>query len=215
CGLTPSSTPALARNSISIPIGLRMLRSACTLLRDPRVANSEIVVNVNLSVHQLMREQLVEQATGLIDAEGVAAERICLEITESHWLDSDGPSRRVLTRLLDRGFLLALDDFGTGSASLVLLRAFPFPLVKVDSSVVQGLGQTQEATALCRAMLEMGRACGLQVTAEGVETEEQRRILSDLGYIRGQGYLFSRPRPEAELPDLLRRMLHNAPAAQP
>jgi len=192
-------------------IGLRMLRSACTLLRDPRVANSQMVVNVNLSVHQLMREQLVEQATALIEAEGVAANRICLEITESHWLDTDGPSRRVLTKLLDRGFLLALDDFGTGYASLVLLRAFPFNHVKVDRSFVEGLGQSQEAAALCRAMLEMGRACGIQVTAEGVETEEQRRILTELGYIRGQGYLFSRPRPEAELPDLLNRMLNGGP----
>ena len=78
---------------------------------------------------------------------------ICLEITESHWLDTDGPSRRVLSRLLDRGFLLALDDFGTGYASLVLLRAFPFNHVKVDRSFVQGLGQSQEASALCRAML--------------------------------------------------------------
>jgi len=193
------------------PIGMRMLRSACTLLRDPRVVNSQMVVNVNLSVHQLMREQLVEQAIALIEAEGVDASRICLEITESHWLDTDGPSRRVLTKLLDRGFLLALDDFGTGYASLVLLRAFPFNHVKVDRSFVDGLGQSQEASALCRAMLEMGKACGLQVTAEGVETEEQRRILTELGYIRGQGYLFSRPRPEAELPDLLNRMLSGEP----
>ncbi|MEI6615353.1 MAG: GGDEF domain-containing protein, partial [Cyanobium sp. ELA507] len=191
-------------------IGLRMLRSACTLLRHPRVANSAMVVNVNLSVHQLMREQLVEQAIGLIETEGVAANRICLEITESHWLDTDGPSRRVLTRLLDRGFLLALDDFGTGYASLVLLRAFPFNHVKVDRSFVQNLGETREASALCSAMLEMGRACGLQVTAEGVETEEQRRILTELGYIRGQGYLFARPQPEDSLPDLLREMLSNA-----
>ena len=136
---------------------------------------------------------------------------ICLEITESHWLDTDGPSRRVLTRLLDRGFLLALDDFGTGYASLVLLRAFPFNHVKVDRSFVQGLGLSQEALALCRAMLEMGKACGLQVTAEGVETEEQRRILTELGYIRGQGYLFSRPKPEAELPHLLQQMLNSSP----
>jgi diguanylate cyclase (GGDEF)-like protein len=188
-------------------IGLRMLRSACTLLNDPRVVNSQLVVNVNLSVQQLMREQLVEQASALIEAEGVDASRICLEITESHWLDTEGPSRRVLTRLADRGFLLALDDFGTGYASLLLLRAFPFNHVKVDRSFVHGLGQSQEASSLCRAMLEMGKACGLQVTAEGVETEEQRRILMELGYLRGQGFLFSPPKPEAELPDLLHRML--------
>ena len=209
-GVSPQRCIQVAEETGLIdPIGLRMLRSACSLLRDPRVANSQMVVNVNLSVHQLMREQLVDQATALLEAEGVPPNRICLEITESHWLDTDGPSRRVLTRLLDRGFLLALDDFGTGYASLVLLRAFPFHHVKVDRSFVQGLGESQEASALCRAMFEMGRACGLQVTAEGVETEEQRRMLIELGYIRGQGYLFSRPKPEAELPELLRQMLHS------
>jgi len=211
-GVSPQRCIQVAEETGLIdPIGLHMLRSACTLLRDPRVAHSQMVVNVNLSVHQLMREQLVDQATALIEAEGVAAHRICLEITESHWLDTNGPSRRVLTRLLDRGFLLALDDFGTGYASLVLLRAFPFNHVKVDRSFVQGLGLSQEASALCRAMLEMGKACGLQVTAEGVETEEQRRILTELGYIRGQGYLFSRPKPEAELPHLLQQMLNSSP----
>lgn len=210
-GVSPQRCIQVAEETGLIdPIGLRMLQSACALLRNPRVANSQMVVNVNLSVHQLMREQLVHQASALIEAEGVDAHRICLEITESHWLDTDGPSRRVLTRLLDRGFLLALDDFGTGYASLVLLRAFPFNHVKVDRSFVQGLGQSQEATALCRAMLEMGKACGLQVTAEGVETEDQRRILTELGYIRGQGYLFSRPKPEAELPHLLQQMLNSS-----
>jgi len=131
----------------------------------------------------------------LLSAEGVEARRLCLEITESRWLDPDGPSREMLHRLVEQGFALALDDFGTGYASLVLLRSAPFRHVKVDKTFVQELESSEEALALCRAMLDMAKAYGIQVTAEGVETDAQRRILEGLGYIRAQGYLFSRPIP--------------------
>ena len=176
-------------------IGLEMLHAACRLLKEPAIASSNLVVNVNLSVHQLLRQEFAEEVAQLLLAHGVDAGRICLEITESRWLDPDGPSRGLLNALVGMGFALALDDFGTGYASLLLLRSVPFRQVKVDKTFIQELETSGEALALCRAMLEMAKAYGIQVTAEGVETPEQRRILSDLGYIRGQGYLFARPVP--------------------
>ncbi|MFM7634775.1 MAG: EAL domain-containing protein [Cyanobacteriota bacterium] len=176
-------------------IGFAMLRGACQLLKEPAIAASNLVINVNLSVHQLLREDFPDEVAQLLAAEGVEARRLCLEITESRWLDPDGPSCQMLQRLVDQGFSLALDDFGTGYASLVLLRSAPFHQVKVDKTFVQELENSGEALALCRAMLDMAKAYGIQVTAEGVETEEQRQILEALGYIRAQGYLFSRPVP--------------------
>ena len=143
-------------------------------------------------------------------AEGVDAQRICLEITESRWLDPDGPSRVLLNRMVEQGFSLALDDFGTGYASLLLLRAVPFRHVKVDKTFVMELETSEEALALCKAMLEMAKAYGIQVTAEGVETEAQQRILADLGYIRGQGYLFARPTPLEQTPALLLELQRDA-----
>jgi len=199
-------------NGLIDKIGLEMLRGACRLLKQPPLSASEMVINVNLSVHQLMREQLADEVSQLLESEGVAARRICLEITESRWLDPDGPSRRLLLRLIDLGFHLALDDFGTGYASLVLLRALPFSHVKVDQSFVREVETSAEARALCRAMLEMGKACNVQVTAEGVETEEQRRILNEMGYFRAQGYLFARPEPIRNVPALLQRLQRAASA---
>ena len=184
-------------------IGFEMLRGACRLLKDPAIASSDLVINVNLSVHQLLREDFPDEVAQLLAAEEVDARRICLEITESRWLDPDGPSRALLNRLVGQGFALALDDFGTGYASLLLLRSVPFRQVKVDKTFVQELEDSDEALALCRAMLEMAKAYGIQVTAEGVETPQQRRILEELGYIRGQGYLFARPTPLEDTPALL------------
>jgi diguanylate cyclase (GGDEF)-like protein len=149
-------------------IGFEMLRGACRLLKNPAIASSDLVINVNLSVHQLLREDFPDEVAQLLAAEAVDARRICLEITESRWLDPDGPSRVLLNRLVDQGFALALDDFGTGYASLLLLRSVPFRHVKVDKTFVQELEDSDEALALCRAMLEMAKAYGIQVTAQGL-----------------------------------------------
>ena len=191
-------------------IGLEMLRAACHLLKQPAIAGSELVINVNLSVHQLLREDFPAEVAQLLAAEAVEARRICLEITESRWLDPDGPSRLLLQRLVEQGFSLALDDFGTGYASLLLLRSAPFSHVKVDKTFVQELEESDEALALCRAMLEMAKAYGIQVTAEGVETARQQRILQDLGYIRGQGYRFARPAPLEEAAAVLLQLQRQA-----
>jgi diguanylate cyclase (GGDEF)-like protein len=191
-------------------IGLEMLRGACRLLKEPAIASSELVINVNLSVHQLLREDFPDEVAQLLAAEAVDARRICLEITESRWLDPDGPSRLLLNRLVGQGFSLALDDFGTGYASLLLLRSVPFRQVKVDKTFVQELEVSEEALALCRAMLEMAKAYGIQVTAEGVETLQQRQILEELGYIRGQGYLFAKPTPLEETAPLMLQLQRQA-----
>lgn len=187
-----------------------VLRGACRLLKEPAIASSELVINVNLSVHQLLREDFPDEVAQLLAAEAVDAQRICLEITESRWLDPDWPSRLLLNRLVGQGFSLALDDFGNGYASLLLLRSVPFRQVKVDKTFVQELEVSEEALALCRAMLDMAKVYGIQVTAEGVETRQQRQILEELGYIRRQGYLFVQPTPLEETAPLLLQLQRQA-----
>ena len=191
-------------------LGLQMLYAAYKISRHPQLSTTEMVVNVNLSVHQLMRQQFFDEVIQGLDIFSVKPERICLEITESRWLETEGPSRDVLDRLVERGFKLALDDFGTGYASLVVLRAFPFHHVKVDKSFVDNIETSEEARSLCRAMLEMGQACGVEITAEGVETEQQRLILSNMGFRRGQGYLFAPPVPMDRLPEVLADLARKA-----
>ena len=191
-------------------LGLQMLYAAYQISHHPQLSTTEMVVNVNLSVHQLMRQQFFDEVMEGLELFDVKPERICLEVTESRWLETEGPSRDVLDRLVERGFKLALDDFGTGYASLVILRAFPFHHVKVDKSFVDSIETSEEARSLCRAMLEMGHACGVEITAEGIETEAQRLILSNMGFRRGQGYLFSPPVPMDELPGVLAMLASKA-----
>jgi diguanylate cyclase (GGDEF)-like protein len=210
-GISPQTCITIAEeNGLIDQIGMRMLKAACTLLKEPMVAASAMVVNVNLSVQQLMRPNFFATLMMILEEYQIAPNRICLEITESQWLDPSGPCKQVVRCLLDQGFRLALDDFGTGYASLVLLRSLPFHHIKIDRSFIQHLGQNREALAYCKAMIEMANTCQLTVTAEGVETQEQRQILMNLGCLRGQGYLFARPQPEADLPALLQDMTWNA-----
>jgi EAL domain-containing protein (putative c-di-GMP-specific phosphodiesterase class I) len=199
-GLRPDQCIALAEESGGIErIGLAMFQAACSLLADPLIRERELAVNVNVSVLQLHSPNLLPQLRRVAAEMGVPCNAICLELTESHKLDADPELLRLLHELADCGFRLALDDFGTGYASLAVLRSFPFSHVKVDRSFVADITHAPRSRALCQAMLQMGEACDLTVTAEGVETREQADLLIAMGYSRLQGYLFGRPKPLAEL----------------
>jgi len=140
---------------------------------------------------------------------GIAAHCACdphqieLEITEGVLLEEDHVARDILDRLRAAGFRIALDDFGTGYSSLRYLRRFRVDKIKIDRSFTQNLGHDEEATAIVTSMVTLGHAMGLTVTAEGVESHDQMRLLSDAGCNELQGYLFSRPVPEAEVAALL------------
>ena len=110
---------------------------------------------------------------------------------------------RSLRELRAAGVRIALDDFGTGYSSLTHLRRLEVDKVKIDRSFVQYLGQSADSGAIVQAVANIGKTLGLMVTAEGVETEEQRRFLSATGCTELQGFLFSRPLPENELIELL------------
>ncbi|MFQ6538833.1 MULTISPECIES: EAL domain-containing protein [Aphanothece] len=199
-GIRPDQCIALAEETGGIDrIGLAMFQAACTLLTDPVIRQRELAINVNLSVLQLRSPNLLPQLRRVVRQAGVPCDAICLELTESHKLDADPDLLRLLHDLADCGFRLALDDFGTGYASLAVLRSFPFSHVKVDRSFVADIEHAPRSRALCQVMLQMGEACDLTVTAEGVETREQADLLIAMGYSRLQGFLFGRPRPITEL----------------
>jgi EAL domain-containing protein (putative c-di-GMP-specific phosphodiesterase class I) len=117
---------------------------------------------------------------------------LLLEITESSMLEKDDRTLHLLDRLRGLGVGLAVDDFGTGYSALSYLRSFPVTRVKVDRSFVSGLGRDGTDAAVVRAVVAVSEALGLAVTAEGVETEEQRAVLAGLGVGHGQGWLWHR-----------------------
>lgn len=174
-------------------LGLDMLGAAFRLAADAARPLGDLTINVNLSVLQIMRSGFVDQVRFLADQCEVDPRRICLELTESQWLDTEGPARQAMVDLSRLGFQLALDDFGTGYASLNYLQSLPFSTVKIDRSFISRLNLDRNAGALCAALLAMGKACDLNVLAEGVETPEQAHELHAMGFQLGQGYLWARP----------------------
>jgi EAL domain-containing protein (putative c-di-GMP-specific phosphodiesterase class I) len=130
----------------------------------------------------------------LIEA-GVRPERLTLELTESILVEETEQVGRTLDELKSIGVRLALDDFGTGYSALSYLKRFPFDIVKVDRSFVRGLGEDSGDSAIVGAVLGMARALGMEVVAEGIETEAQLACLHELGAQYGQGFYFAKPAP--------------------
>ncbi|MDM7457643.1 MAG: EAL domain-containing protein, partial [Tepidimonas sp.] len=149
---------------------------------------------INVSALQLQRDDFDAQVLRRLDRSGWPARRLELEITESVLLDSD-EARERLKRLETHGVRLAVDDFGTGYASLAYLRSLPLDVLKIDASFVRDIGTSPQADALIESLIQLGHAVGLELLAEGVETEAQRAFLAARAVPRAQGYLWSPARP--------------------
>ena len=130
---------------------------------------------------------------------------LCLEVTESVLIEDPEASIRTLSELKKLGIKIAIDDFGTGYSSLAYLRRLPVDCVKVDRSFVRGLPENAEDAAIVNAVIQLGHALKLSVTAEGVETPAQLVSLQAAGCDTAQGFLFSRPEPPETVEKLFER----------
>jgi len=183
------------------PLGEWVLRQACaTSRRWP-----DLFVAVNLSPVQFRTRGFAERLIEIVQESGADPRKLELEVTEGVLLDDEGLARDVLRTLREAGFRIVLDDFGTGYSSMSYLRQFEVDKIKIDQSFVQPIGDATDpdAAVVLEAMVSLGRAMGLTVTAEGVETEEQKRLISALGDAEMQGYLFSHPLPSDRIAALL------------
>ncbi|QNP40271.1 bifunctional diguanylate cyclase/phosphodiesterase [Lysobacter solisilvae (ex Woo and Kim 2020)] len=157
-------------------------------------------VTLNVSPRHFRSPTLAEQMLDLFDTYQLSHDRIRLEVTEGALLDNPEQVRVTLEALRNSGIVAALDDFGTGYSSLSYLHRFPLHSIKIDRSFVSALqrGERGGSAAVVRAVLAMARTLGMDVIAEGVETDEQRDYLLEMGCELGQGFLFSRARPASE-----------------
>ncbi|MGE4322402.1 MAG: putative bifunctional diguanylate cyclase/phosphodiesterase [Sphingobium sp.] len=195
--------PIAEETGLIAPLGDFVLKEACAMAgRWP-----ELFVAVNLSAVQFRSVDLAERIIGIADCARCNPRQIELEITESVLLEEDDIARTILERLREAGFRIALDDFGTGYSSLSYLRQFKVDKIKIDRSFTQNLGHDAEASAIVTSVVTLGHAMGLTVTAEGVETKAQMRLLSAAGCNELQGYLFSNPLPEDKVSALLSRKM--------
>jgi len=198
----PDSFISIAEDTGLIrPLGAWVLHQACRQLHHwSRLGVSGGVVSVNLSGRQLSSPDLIGNVLGAIAAADIDASQLSFEITESVLMEDVDRSANILRSLKDIGVGLAIDDFGTGYSSLAYLERFPVDALKIDRSFVSRLGDDAADSAIVSAVMALGHALGLAVTAEGVETVDQLRILADLGCDAAQGYLFAKPIPPSELP---------------
>jgi EAL domain-containing protein (putative c-di-GMP-specific phosphodiesterase class I) len=168
-----------------------------------RVSDEPLIVRVNVSARQLGQADLPAFVADVLDETGMEPSHLCLEVTESVLIEDPESSIKTLAALRRLGVKIAVDDFGTGYSSLEYLRRFPVDCVKIDRSFVRGLPHSSEDVAIVSAVIELGHALSLSVTAEGVETSEQLGNLQNAGCDTAQGFLFSRP----EHPDVVERLL--------
>ncbi len=199
--VSPSEFIPVAEDSgLIVPIGAWVLRQAChQAARWP----DDIVIAVNLSAVQIRSPALLGTVRAALEASGLPASRLELEITESVLLDEAEPTLAALRGLREMGVRIAMDDFGTGYSSLHYLRSFPWDKIKLDQSFVRDLSAVPDSTAIVRAVAGLGRSMGIATLAEGVENAEQLDRLRAAGYGEAQGYFFNRPGPASAFTDLL------------
>ncbi|WP_085809754.1 bifunctional diguanylate cyclase/phosphodiesterase [Sphingomonas sp. TZW2008] len=150
-------------------------------------------VSVNFSPRQFRRHNFVGHVMEQVQRAGVEPHRLQIEITETAIFDDAERAAETLYKLRQMGFRIALDDFGTGYSSLYNIRKFALDSLKIDRSFIDGMGRERESAAIVHSIIHLGRALGLGVIAEGVETEMQVALLRAAGASHLQGYLFSRP----------------------
>ncbi|MGO9560083.1 MAG: EAL domain-containing protein [Acidimicrobiales bacterium] len=186
-------------------LGDRVLTAACRQLAQCRLEGftAPFVLRVNLSARQLRQPSLLEQVSYVLEVTGLEPGDLCLELTESSLLVDPRAAARTLDSLRALGCGLAMDDFGTGYSSLLYLKNLPLTCIKIDRAFVAGLPHNLTDTAIVRCIVELAASLGVTVTAEGVETEEQRAALVEIGCECAQGYLLSVPEPMVEFAERL------------
>jgi diguanylate cyclase (GGDEF)-like protein len=164
---------------------------------------NDVYIAVNLSPVQVRDRNLVDLIANVIKQTGIAPERVVMEVTEGVLIDNPNEARERLESLRALGVKVALDDFGSGYSSLSYLRRFPIDKLKIDREFVTPLGRSANGGVIIQAIIALGRALGLTVLCEGVETEEQRILLRLAGCDEMQGFLFARPGPPQNIDRLI------------
>lgn len=197
--------PLAEETGLIVPIGRWVLKEACAQnMAWQRRGLRPVTMAVNLSPRQFADPHLLHDVDEALVASGMSPVLLQLEVTESMVMRNVSRAIKVLDAIQNRGIRLAIDDFGTGYSSMSLMKQFPIDTIKIDRSFVRDLPVDSEDQAIAQAIISMGKALGMTVIAEGVETPEQEAFLRRHACDEMQGFLFSRPLPARQMADLLR-----------
>ena len=209
--VTPADfIPVAEETGLIVPIGAWLLEEASRQLVEWQQLQTALdhgrllSLAVNLSVRQMLSPDITDRIARVLAKSGMRSDDLCLELTESVFMQDADYFGRTLNELKALGVSLAIDDFGTGYSSLSYLRRFPVDSVKIDRAFVDGLETDSNDTALVQAIVAMAQALGLSVTAEGVETAQQMMCLTKLGVPRAQGFFIARPMPPENVTRLIK-----------
>jgi diguanylate cyclase (GGDEF)-like protein/PAS domain S-box-containing protein len=201
--------PLAEETGLIIPIGAWVLGEACRRAagwQHDHGLHNRLRVSVNISARQFHHEDLVAEVSQALSTSGLDPSCLVLEITESVLIRD---AQSVVSRMLELkslGVGFAVDDFGTGYSSLSYLKRFPIDVLKVDKSFVDDVGDSEKASALAKAIVQLGQSLNLETVAEGIEKARQVESLRALGCRYGQGFFFARPVPPEQMDELLPRM---------
>ena len=188
--------PFAEETDLIFSLGRWVLREACQTMarwRRELPGAEDAYITVNLSAHQLSDTELLETIESALADSGLPPEALVMEVTESMLMSDTSESIAMLGGIHEMGVGLAIDDFGTGYSSLAQLKRFPVKILKIDKSFVDGLGAFENDEAIVAAIVQLSKALGLVVLAEGVERPVQLQRVAELGCDLYQGYLMSRP----------------------
>ena len=209
--VSPGQFIAAAEESgLIVPIGDWVLREALAQAKSWQSAGRPVMLSVNVSANQLARPSFVERLRALIAETDFDPGLLELEVTEGVIVEGAGEAREALDQIAALGVGIAIDDFGTGYSGLAYLKRLPIDTVKIDQSFVRDLTVDPDDAAIVTAIVAMASSLGVDVVAEGVETQAQLEALRRLECHRAQGYLLARPMDAASAARLLRAALEPA-----
>ena len=195
--------PLATAIGLGVPIGRFVIEHALAQLVQWRARKPDMTISLNISSSELRDPGLPETLARAIDEADLHPRAVCLEVAEADLTENPDSAIHALERLKAVGVRIAIDDFGSGTAPLSRLRELPIDALKLHESLVAGLGASPEDTAFIGSLIELGHSLGLDVVAEGVETEAQLEHLRELGCDAAQGYAIGRPVSEEQLDALL------------
>jgi EAL domain-containing protein (putative c-di-GMP-specific phosphodiesterase class I) len=197
--------PVAEEIGLIVPMGEAVLEEACRWAvrwqeEHPRL--SSLLMNVNLSARQLQRPDLATTVKGVLQRTGLDPACLTLDITETVYVKVLEGNTAALNDLKQLGVKISIDDFGVGYSSLSYLKRLPADILKLDKSFVEGLGEDPEDTAIVQMVIDLARTLGIEVIAEGVDSEAVS-ILKEMGCGLAQGFFFAEPLPPEEVPRFL------------
>jgi EAL domain-containing protein (putative c-di-GMP-specific phosphodiesterase class I) len=194
--------PLAEETGLIEPIGAWVVEEACRQAARWRSEGLELDVAFNVSLRQLWQPDFVEKTLQAARVAGVDPQRMIVEITESSVMADPARTQAVLEALNECGFRMAIDDFGTGHSSLARLWHMPVDLLKIDRSFVAEMPQDHTASTMASTIIHLASSLGIEHLAEGIERADQLDLLVTQGAGLGQGFLFGRPVPAAEIAQL-------------